>query len=99
MQFFVFALIGALVQGAGTLVGKVLISLGIGMAVYSGVDTSITYARDFVIGQISATHSQTVAAASACKVGVCISIITSALVVRMTLNGLTGGTVKRWINK
>ena len=99
MQIFIGALIGALIQMAGTMVGKVLLSLGIGLAVYTGVDSSITWARDFVISSISATHSQTVAAASTMKVGVCISIIFSALVTKLTLNGLTGGVMKRWVNK
>jgi len=99
MQIFIAALIGALVQMAGTLVGKVLLSLGIGMVVYTGVDTSITWARDFAISQISSIGGNTLLAASALKVGVCISIITSALVARLTLNGLTGGTLKRWTNK
>ncbi|MEH0165562.1 DUF2523 domain-containing protein [Roseateles microcysteis] len=90
------ALWGGLIQVLGTLVGKVLVSLGIGYAVFSGVDTSITWARDYVISQISAQHAQTVAAASACKVGVCISILTSALVARLTINGLTGGSLKRF---
>lgn len=99
MHILIAAIIGALVQAAGTLVGKVLLSLGIGYAVFSGVDVSITWARDFAVAKIAASHAQTVAAAGALKVGTCISIITSALVARMTLNGLTSGTIKRFTMK
>lgn len=99
MQIFIAALIGALVQAAGSLVGRVLLSLGIGYAAYSGIDTSIAWARDFAVAKISASHAQTVAAAGALKVGTCISIITSALVAKMTLAGLTSGTLKRFTVK
>lgn len=96
---FIAALIGGLVQVAGTLVGRVLLSLGIGYAAYSGIDASITFARDFLITQISASGAQTVAVAGALKIGVCISILTSALVARMTLAGVTSGVLRKFTVK
>lgn len=99
MQIFIGALIGALIQVLGTFVGKILVSLGIGYAVFTGVEVSITYARDFVIARISSQAANTVAVASALKVGVCISIITSAITARLMINGLTGGTLKRFTVK
>lgn len=99
MQIFIGALIGALIQVLGTLVGKILISLGIGYAVYSGVDVSIAYARDFFIMNISAQGGNAVAVASTLKVGTCISIITSAITTRLTINGLTNGSLKRFTMK
>lgn len=99
MPLFLAALMGALVSIAGSLVGRVLVSLGIGLAVFTGVDTSISWARDFAVQSILASSAQTVATASALKVGVCISILTSALVARMTLNGLTGGTISKMVQK
>lgn len=99
MQLLVGALIGGLLQVLGTLVGRILVSLGIGYAVFSGVDTSITYARDFFLLRVSAMGGNAVAVASSLKVGVCVSIITSALTTRLLLNGLTGGTLKRFTLK
>lgn len=99
MHIFIGALIGALIQVLGTLVGKILVSLGIGYAVFSGVDLSIAYARDMFIARISAQGANAVAVASALKVGVCVSIITSAITTRLTINGLTGGTLKRFTVK
>lgn len=99
MQLFIGALIGALIQVLGTLVGKILVSLGIGYAVFSGVDVSIAYARDMFVARIAAQGANTVAVASALKVGTCISIITSAITTRLTINGLTGGTLKRFVTK
>jgi hypothetical protein len=97
MPVFIAALLGGLVQAAGSLVGRVLLSLGMGYVMYSGIDVSITFARDFLVTKLSAQHSQTLAVAGALQVGRCISILTSALIMRMTLNGLTGGAIKRLV--
>jgi len=95
MPLFIAALIGALIQAAGSLVGQVLISLGIGYVVFSGVDASIGWARDFAVANISALDANTVQALGLMKIGVCISMLTSALVARLTIKGMTGGTIKR----
>jgi hypothetical protein len=99
MPIFIAALIGALVQAAGSLVGKVLLSLGIGLAVYSGVDASITWARDFAVASFSALPADAVGIASTMKVGVVISMLCSAVVTRLTIQGLTSGTMKRMVQK
>lgn len=99
MPLFLAALAGALVSLAGTIVGRVLLSLGIGYFVYTGVDTSIAWARDVAVSRILSLDSQTVATASALQIGRAISILTSALVARMTLNGLTGGSIKKMLVK
>ncbi|MGM9480323.1 DUF2523 family protein [Roseateles sp. NT4] len=41
VPLFLGALIGALISAAGTLVGRVLLSLGIGYASYSGIDAGL----------------------------------------------------------
>jgi hypothetical protein len=93
------ALWGALIEIAGTLVGKVLVSLGIGYAVYTGVDTSITWAKTYVLNSLQGLPADAVGIAATLKVGVFISMVSSAFVVRMTLAGLTAGSVKRMVQK
>jgi len=97
MPAFIAALIGALVQACGTIVGKVLVSLGISYVSYTGIDTSITWARDYLLTGLSALPANAVAVASTMKLGVCVSILTSALVARTVLSGLTGGALKRMV--
>lgn len=99
MPIFIGALIGAIISALGTLVGKVLISLGIGYAVFTGVDVSITWARDLVLAKITGQGGNLLAAASTMKMGVCISMLCSALVTRLTINGLTSGTMRRMVQK
>lgn len=99
MPIFIAALIGGLVEAAGSLVGKVILSLGLGYITYSAVDTSITWARDQVIAQLSGLGADAVGVMSALKLGVCLSILCSALVLRLTLSGLTGGAIKKLVQK
>ena len=99
MPLFIAALVGALIQIAGTLVGKVLVSLGIGLVVYTGVDASISWARDLALSNIQGLPADAVGILSTMKVGVFISMVSSALVVRMTMQGLTGGAIKRMVQK
>jgi hypothetical protein len=88
------SIIGGLIQAAGTLVGRVLLSLGLGYAAYTGIDASITWARDFAIAKLGAMPALSIQIAGVLQVGTCVSIITSALAARMVLKGMTSGTVK-----
>jgi len=99
MPIFLGALIGALISALGTLVGKILISLGIGYLVFSGVDTSIAWAKAYTISHISAAGGNVVLVAGALRVGSCISILTSALTTRLIINGLTSGTMRKMVVK
>ena len=78
MPLFIAALWGALIEIAGTLVGKVLVSLGIGYAVYSGVDTSITWAKSYLLSSLQGLPADAIGIASTLKVGVFISMVFSA---------------------
>lgn len=99
MPIFIAALLGGLVEAAGTLVGKVLISLGIGYAVFTGVDTSIAWAKDAVLAGIGGLPATAIQVAGLLKIGVCISMLFSAITMRLLLQGLTSGAIKRMVVK
>lgn len=99
MQVFILALLALLLRAVGTFVGKVLLSLGIGMVVFSGVDASLDWVRDQAISHLAATGGNTLRVISTLQIGTCISILASAYTARLVLNGLTGGTVKKWVHK
>ena len=93
------SLLGGIIQVSGTIVGKVLISLGIGYVSYSGIDTAFSFARSEFLTGLSGLPADAVAMAGALKIGVCISMLLSALTVRATLGGLTSGTLKRMVTR
>jgi hypothetical protein len=93
------ALLGGLVSVAGTLVGKVLLSLGIGFAVYTGVDTSIAWASSTFVSGMSGIPLIAYKVAGLLKVGVCVSMMTSALTTRLVMGGLTSGSITKMVQK
>lgn len=95
----IYALLGALIQGAGSIVGRVLISLGIGYVAYQGLDTSIAWLRAQIAVSAGGLPAQGLAVLSALNVGSGVSVLISALSARLVLSGLTGGTIKRMVQK
>lgn len=99
MNLFIASLLGALIQIAGTLVGKVLLSLGFGYVVFSGVDASIAFAKAQFVGHIGALPAAAVGVMAVMKVGTCVSMLTSAVAMRLMLAGLTSGTLRKMVLK
>lgn len=99
MPIWVAAIIGGLIEAAGSLVGKVLISMGLGYVTYSAVDVSITWARDQAIANLQGLGADAVGIMSALHLGQAVSILCSAVLLRMTFNGLTSGAVKKLVQK
>ena len=95
MPLFLAALWGALIQVAGTLVGKVLLSLGIGYLTFTGVDASLAWAKAQFLAGLSGLPASAVGLASTMKVGVCVSMLLSAVTARLALAGVTSGTIKK----
>lgn len=99
MPIFIAALGGMLINLVGTLVGRVLIALGISVVTYTGVNASLEALKMQAISTFSALPPEVYSMLAMMRVGQCISIITSAIAARMLLDGLTGDTFKRWVHK
>lgn len=101
MPLFIAALIGGLVQAASSMVGRVLVGLGVGLAVFSGVNTLLSSAKDLAFQYLNqaAAVAEIGRYMALLQIGTCANILFSALLIRLTLNGLTGDTVKKWITK
>ena len=99
MPIFLAALLGGLISAAGTLVGRVLVSLGIGYVAFQGIDASMIWAKAQFLAGMSGLPAAAVGLAGTMKVGVCVSMLLSALAARLTLMGLTSGTLKKMVVK
>lgn len=98
MHLFIAALLGGLVQIAGTLVGRVLLSLGIGFVVYSGVDAALDTVKALAfdkLGTVASFGPTLVELVGVLQVGTCLNIVFSAYAARLVLAGVTGGALKR----
>lgn len=97
--WLVAGIAGGLAQAMGTLVGRVLVALGLGLAVYTGVSTAVDWLVSLAKTSLSGLPADVVAVAAATKIDVAISMVTSAYGVRMIMDGVTSGAVKRWVHK
>ncbi len=99
MPVFIAAFLGGLINVAGTIAGQVMIGLGISVLTYSGLSTTLDWLKAGAIANFHALPSSVLNILSVLKVGPSVSMVFSAIVVHMTLQGLTSGTVKKWITK
>lgn len=99
MPIFLGMLGGVLLNIAGSLVLRVLTSLGVGLIAYKGIDSTFDWLKNQIVQNASALPADIIGLLSVLKVGSSISIIFSAIMVRMLFQGMTGDTVKRWVTK
>ena len=99
MPVFLAALIGGLVSAAGSLVGRILIALGVSYVSYKGLDVLFSGIQAAIQSNISGLPSGVIGLMGILKIGTSINIIFSAIVVRLTLGGLTSGAVKKMVLK
>lgn len=99
MPLLVSALLGGLIQVAGTLVGRVLLSLGIGYVTFNGIEALMTAVKTDVIAAIGAQGAVVSSLAGVLQVGTCVNIMMSAIAVKLAMAGLTSGAITRLVYK
>lgn len=99
MPLFVAALLGGLVQVAGSIVGRVLIALSIGYVTYSGLSALLDSVKAQVMVLLSGGPATIVTIMALLKVDVAVSIIFSAYAARLVLAGLTSDKLTRMVVK
>jgi len=97
MPIFVSALLGGLINICGTIAGRVLIGLGISVVTYSGLSASIDFLKNSAVTQLAGLPSEVLGIMSLLKIGSSLSVIMSATAVKLTLDGLTSDTFRRWV--
>lgn len=97
MPAFIAALMGALINIAGTLVGRVLIALGMSVVTFTGVSSTLDWAKGNAVSAMSSLPVEVVGMLSTMGVGEFLSIILSAITARLLLQGLTDGSIKKWV--
>jgi cell division protein FtsX len=90
---------GMLINIVGTLVGRVLIALGISVITYTGITVTLNALKDQAISAFSGLPPEVFGLLGILKVGQSISIVTSAIAAKLVIDGLTGDTIKKWMHK
>ncbi len=95
MPTFIASIGGMLFNMVGSFAGQALISMGISVVTYMGVDTVLNKLKADTLAAFSGLPAELVSLLAYMKVGVAISIITSAVAVKLGLSGMNGA-VKRF---
>jgi len=99
MPVFIAALLGGLVSAAGSLVGRVLIALGVGFVSYQGLDVMLGFVKTQTLAQLGGLTGEALQVVATMQIGTAVNILASAYTARMTIAGLTSGAVKKMVFK
>jgi hypothetical protein len=99
MPIVVAAIIGGLIEAAASMVGRVLIALGIGFVSYQGISTALDTLKTYAVNNLNALPAGISWSLHVFKVDTALSMIFSAIVARLVIMGLTSGTIKRMVHK
>ncbi len=99
MPVIIAAVGGMLIQLVGSLIGRALIALGLSVVTYTGMSTSLGWMKQQAIASVGGLPGDVAMLLSYMKVGVALSIVTSAILARFVVNGISGDTFKKWVLK
>lgn len=89
------ALAGVLANLVPSLVGRVLLALGIGFFSYTGMDVIMSGLRDLFMSNAAGIPAYAVGFLGLLKIGTCFNILMSAIAIKMALAGAAGGAIRR----
>lgn len=93
------ALLGWIIEVCGTLVGRVLIALGISYLSYKGLDAMVAAAKAEFFSSLGGLGGTTLGIMGVMKIDVAVNMLCSALVGRLTLAGMSSGVLKKMVLK
>ena len=100
MPWFVSVLLSGLLQIAASLAGRLMLALGFGFVEFAGISALISSARDYANSAFDAlAGSMLFEWAGFFKLDVHLSIILSAIGVKVALNALGGDRVRKIVSK
>ncbi len=99
MPVFILALVSALASVAGTLAGRVLMSLGIGFVVYKGVEIFLNSLKSIFIDSLLGMPGDILSILGMTKIDIGFNMIFSAIVARFVISGLSSGSITKMVQK
>lgn len=100
MPWFVSVLIGGLLQVVGSFVGRVIVSLGFGFVEFQGISAMVDGVKAQASSLLGAVGSSSLAEwAGFFQIDVHLSIVLSAIGVKVLLSALSGDKVRKLVQK
>jgi hypothetical protein len=86
----------AVASGVAQGVAKAVVGLGIGYVAYQGADLLVSANEDEVFALLNTMPPLAVSLMGVLKIGTCVKIMFSAMVMRLSVFGLNEGMIKRF---
>lgn len=100
MPWIISVLLGGLLQLVGSFVGRVIVALGFGYVEYTGISLLVDSVKTQATSLISQVGASSLAEwAGFFRIDVHLSIVLSAIGVKVLLNALGGDKVRRLVQK
>jgi len=99
MPWIVAILIRGLVWAGSSFFAQAMVGLGIGVATYTGSKVVLSSYKAQAVAAFMGLPADVQGLLGVLRVGQCVSILFSALLIRMTLKGLNSDTIKRFVKK
>lgn len=99
MQFLVAAILGGLLQIAASLVGRVLLALGISFVTYTGFDVGITWLLNEIKSNFSGLPAEVISFLAWLWVDKAIGLIFSAFAAALVIKMAGGTTLTKMVVK
>jgi hypothetical protein len=97
--FLIPAIVGALITVATSLVGRVIMALGMGVVSYIGLNAGINVFRGYFVDAMGSAGPILAGMFGVLQIDVCMSIFIAAGLARLAINGATSGSFKRLVMK
>jgi hypothetical protein len=97
--FLVPAIVGALITVATSLVGRIILALGLGVVSYIGLNAGLDVFRSYFDSAMGSAGPILAGMCGVLKLDVCLSIFVAAGLARLAIAGATSGAVKRFTLK
>jgi len=82
-----------------SIVGRVLAALGVGVGGFQGLQTSMDWLKGQAVAAFHTLPPDILNLMATLKVGVCFNMFVSAILIKLTLKGLSADVLKMWIFK
>ncbi|PND36698.1 hypothetical protein C1O66_03575 [Paucibacter aquatile] len=93
------SIIGGITAAVGTLVGRVLVSLGVGFVAYQGVNLTAEWIRDQASQKFAALPGDVYTVIQLLQVPAVINVYFSAWMASLVVSGLQSGTIVKSIQR
>lgn len=97
MPAFVYALLVGLAGVLSQTVFAVLTSLGIGIATFTGINIALEQLHGFAVANWSGLPGNVLQMVGLLRIDQALNLIISAVVIKLTMRGLTSGALKTWV--